>query len=74
MADIQSGGWSVKEMWNGKDGETRNSTQRFWDRFDSVMLVIMRFYFMIMIICIIVAIALLILGYKALPIATAKML
>ena len=38
MADIQSGGWSVKEMWNGKDGETRNSTQRFWDRFDSVMM------------------------------------
>lgn len=74
MADIQSGGWSVREMWNGKEGETRDSTKRFWDRFDSVMLVIMRFYFMIMIICIIVAIALLILGYKALPIATAKML
>lgn len=74
MADIQSGGWSVKEMWNGKEGETRDTTKRFWDRFDSVMLVIMRFYFIIMIICIIVAIALLILGYKALPIATAKML
>ena len=71
---MQSGGWSVKEMWNGKEGETRDTTKRFWDRFDSVMLVIMRFYFMIMIICIIVAIALLILGYKALPIATAKML
>lgn len=71
---MQSGGWSVREMWNGKEGETRDSTKRFWDRFDSVMLVIMRFYFMIMIICIIVAIALLILGYKALPIATAKMM
>ena len=74
MADMQSGGWSVKEMWNGEQGKERDSTRRFWDRFDSVMLVIMRFYFMIMIICIIVAIALLILGYKALPIATAKML
>ena len=74
MADIQSGGWSVKEMWNGEQGKERDSTRRFWDRFDSVMLVIMRFYFMIMIICIIVAIALLILGYKALPIATAKMM
>lgn len=73
MADIQSGGWSVKEMW-GKTGDDRQPAQRFWDRFDSVMLVIMRFYFMIMIICIVVAIALLILGYKALPIATAKML
>ena len=73
MADIQSGGWSVKEMW-GKTDDDRQPAQRFWDRFDSVMLVIMRFYFMIMIICIIVAIALLILGYKALPIATAKML
>lgn len=71
---MQSGGWSVKEMWNGKEGEPRDSTRRFWNRFDSVMLVIMRFYFMIMIICIIVAIALLILGYKALPIATAKMM
>ena len=71
---MQSGGWSVKEMWNGEQGKERDSTKRFWDRFDSVMLVIMRFYFMIMIICIIVAIALLILGYKALPIATAKML
>lgn len=74
MADMQSGGWSVKEMWNGEQGKERDSTRRFWDRFDSVMLVIMRFYFMIMIICIIVAIALLILGYKALPIATAKMM
>ena len=74
MADIQSGGWSVKEMWGKTDDPSRDSTRRFWDRFDSVMLVIMRFYFMIMIICIIVAIALLILGYKALPIATAKML
>ena len=74
MADMQSGGWSVKEMWNGEQGKERDSTKRFWDRFDSVMLVIMRFYFMIMIICIIVAIALLILGYKALPIATAKMM
>lgn len=73
MADIQSGGWSVRDMW-GKTDDDRPQTQRFWDRFDSVMLVIMRFYFMIMIICIIVAIALLILGYKALPIATAKML
>lgn len=71
---MQSGGWSVKEMWNGEQGKERDSTRRFWDRFDSVMLVIMRFYFMIMIICIIVAIALLILGYKALPIATAKMM
>ena len=71
---MQSGGWSVRDMWNGKEGVQRDSTQRFWDRFDSVMLVIMRFYFMIMIICIIVAIALLILGYKALPIATAKMM
>lgn len=71
---MQSGGWSVKEMWNGEQGKERDSTKRFWDRFDSVMLVIMRFYFMIMIICIIVAIALLILGYKALPIATAKMM
>ena len=61
-------------MWNGKEDTSRDSTQKFWDRFDSVMLVIMRFYFMIMIICIIVAIALLILGYKALPIATAKMM
>lgn len=60
-------------MW-GKTEDSREPTQRFWDRFDSVMLVIMRFYFMIMIICIIVAIALLILGYKALPIATAKMM
>ena len=73
MADMQSGGWSVKEMWGKTDDTSRDST-RFWDRFDSVMLVIMRFYFMIMIICIIVAIALLILGYKALPIATAKMM
>lgn len=73
MADTQSGGWSVRDMW-GKTDDGRPQTQRFWDRFDSVMLVIMRFYFMIMIICIIVAIALLILGYKALPIATAKML
>lgn len=73
MADIQSGGWSVRDMW-GKTDDGRQPAQRFWDRFDSVMLVIMRFYFMIMIICIIVAIALLILGYKALPIATAKML
>lgn len=71
---MQSGGWSVRGMWNGEDRVSRDSTQRFWDRFDSVMLVIMRFYFMIMIICIIVAIALLILGYKALPIATAKMM
>lgn len=73
MADIQTGGWSVRNMW-GKTEDSREPTQRFWDRFDSVMLVIMRFYFMIMIICIIVAIALLILGYKALPIATAKMM
>ena len=73
MADMQSGGWSVKEMW-GETEDGRQPAQRFWDRFDSVMLVIMRFYFMIMIICIIVAIALLILGYKALPIATAKMI
>ena len=73
MADIQSGGWSVRDMW-GKIGDDRQPAQRLWDRFDSVMLVIMRFYFMIMIICIVVAIALLILGYKALPIATAKML
>lgn len=70
---MQTGGWSVRNMW-GKTEDSRDSTQRFWDRFDSVMLVIMRFYFMIMIICIIVAIALLILGYKALPIATAKMM
>ena len=74
MADMQTGGWSVKEMWGKTDDISRDSTRRFWDRFDSVMLVIMRFYFMIMIICIIVAIALLILGYKALPIATAKMM
>ena len=74
MADMQSGGWSVKEMWGKTDDTSRDSTRRFWDRFDSVMLVIMRFYFMIMIICIVVAIALLILGYKALPIATAKMM
>lgn len=70
---MQSGGWSVRNMW-GKTEDSREPAQRFWDRFDSVMLVIMRFYFMIMIICIIVAIALLILGYKALPIATAKMM
>lgn len=74
MADIQSGGWSVREMWNDKEGTTREPAQRFWDRFDSVMLVIMRFYFIIMIICIVVSIALLIIGYKALPLATAKML
>ena len=73
MADMQTGGWSVRNMW-GKTEDNREPAQRFWDRFDSVMLVIMRFYFMIMIICIIVAIALLILGYKALPIATAKMM
>ena len=73
MADIQSGGWSVRDMWNGKEDASRDSTQKFWDRFDSVMLVIMRFYFMIMIICIIVSIALLIIGYKTLPFATAKM-
>lgn len=73
MADIQTGGWSVRNMW-GKTEDSREPAQRFWDRFDSVMLVIMRFYFMIMIICIIVAIALLIIGYKALPIATAKMM
>lgn len=70
---MQTGGWSVRNMW-GKTEDSREPAQRFWDRFDSVMLVIMRFYFMIMIICIIVAIALLILGYKALPIATAKMM
>ena len=70
---MQTGGWSVRNMW-GKTEDNREPAQRFWDRFDSVMLVIMRFYFMIMIICIIVAIALLILGYKALPIATAKMM
>ena len=74
MADKQSGGWSVKNMWEGYDAADDEPTTKFWDRFDSVMLVIMRFYFMIMIICIIVAIALLILGYKALPIATAKMM
>ena len=70
---MQTGGWSVRNMW-GKTEDNREPAQRFWDRFDSVMLVIMRFYFMIMIICIIVAIALLILGNKALPIATAKMM
>ena len=75
MADKQSGGWSVKSMWKGEGEEDKRSPQEmFWDRFDSVMLVIMRFYFIIMIICIVVAVALLIIGYKALPIATAKMM
>ena len=74
MADRQSGGFSVKRMWEGDYADDDAPATKFWDRFDSVMLVIMRFYFMIMIICIIVAIALLILGYKALPIATAKMM
>ena len=74
MADKQSGGWSVKKMWEGEEGKERSPQEMFWDRFDSVMLVIMRFYFIIMIICIVVAVALLIIGYKALPIATAKMM
>ena len=73
MADIQSGGWSVRDMWNGKEDALRDSTQKFWDRFDSVMLVIMIFYLMIMNICMIISIALLIIGYKTLPFATAKM-
>lgn len=72
MADRQSGGWSVKRLWDGEDATT--DKELFWDRFDAVMLVIMRFYFIIMIICIVVSIALLIIGYKALPLATAKML
>lgn len=72
MTDRQSGGWSVKRLWDGKDAIT--DKELFWDRFDAVMLVIMRFYFIIMIICIVVSIALLIIGYKALPLATAKML
>ena len=72
MADRQSGGWSVKRLWDGENANT--DKELFWDRFDAVMLVIMRFYFIIMIICIVVSIALLIIGYKALPLATAKML
>lgn len=74
MTDKQSGGWSIKKLWEGEQGEERTDREKFWDRFDAVMLVIMRFYFIIMIVCIIVGIALLIIGYKTLPIAVSKMI